>query len=149
MSFGWVSTHLSATLKSGMVGYLDKFQKVWVCKKKKKVGILQGGKGGEGHFLGLVNWRWNHRKELPVKQCLVILHSGKVQMPEMLWDQAFEGRRSPKTILSTDNKRLSWRICLWGFIKTQHIHLLLLSKCWSPGEAYGLWTLWPHRILGP
>ena len=70
-------------------------------------------------------------------------------MSEMLWDQAFEGRRSPKTILSTDNKRLSWRICLWGLLKTRHIHLLLLSKCWHPVEAHGLWTPWPHRMLGP
>ena len=70
-------------------------------------------------------------------------------MPEMLWDQAFEGRRSLKTILSTDNKRLSWRICLWGLLKTRHIHLLLLSKCWHPVEAHGLWTPWPHRMLGP
>ena len=84
-----------------------------------------------------------------MKQCLVILHSGKAQMPEMLWDQAFEGRRSLKTILSTDNKRLSWRICLWGLLKTRHIHLLLLSKCWHPVEAHGLWTPWPHRMLGP
>lgn len=84
-----------------------------------------------------------------MKQCLVILHSGKAQMSEMLWDQAFEGRRSPKTILSTDNKRLSWRICLWGLLKTRHIHLLLLSKCWHPVEAHGLWTPWPHRMLGP
>ena len=67
----------------------------------------------------------------------------------MLWDQAFEGRRSPKTILSTDNRRLSWRICLWGLLKTRHIHLFLLSKCWRPGEAHGLWTPWPHRMLGP
>ena len=145
-----ISGNALALVESALIQEVERYdgrRKPGRSALKKKVGILGEGIGGAGHILELINWRWNHHKELSRKQCLVILHSGKAQMPDMPWDQDFEGR-SLKTILRTDNERLSWRICLWGLLKTQHIPLLLLSKCLSPGKAHSLWTPWPHRNPG-
>lgn len=88
-----------------------------------------------------------------MKQCPLILHSGKAQMPEMPGDRAFEGR-SPKSVLNPGNKwdgqqESKWENLLMGLAEDPHIHLLLSPRCLSTGRMHSLWIPWPHANPGP